>query len=72
MSDTPDEIPLRCKNLCCKAMLVYGENFETDPDYQAGMMDFWCMLTAKGQGPDGEHVALDMCRDPQRSCYEAF
>jgi hypothetical protein len=72
MSDTPNEIHPRCKNLCCKAMLVYGEDFESDPDYQAGMMSFWCTLTAKSQGPDGEHVALELCRDPQRTCYQAY
>jgi hypothetical protein len=53
-------------------MLVYGENFESDPDYQAGLTDFWCAQTAKGQGPDGEHVSLEMCRDPQRSCYQEY
>ena len=52
MSDTPAELHPRCKNLCCKAMLVYGEDFQNDPDYVPGQTDFWCTLTAKGQGPD--------------------
>jgi hypothetical protein len=67
MSDHP-----RCKNLCCKSMLVYGENFANDPDYQAGMTDFWCTLTSKGQGPDEEHVALEACSQPERTCYQAY
>jgi hypothetical protein len=67
MTDQP-----RCRNLCCKSMLVYGENFESDPEYQAGLTDFWCVQTSKGQGPDGEHVSLEMCRDPQRSCYQEY
>jgi hypothetical protein len=72
MSDSPTPYQPRCKHLCCKAMLVYGENFENDPDYQAGLSEFWCVLTSRGQGPDGEHVALEPCRNPERSCYEAY
>ena len=59
----------RCMYLCCKSMVVYGENFESDPDYQAGMTDFWCMQTSKGQGPDGDAVSLEMCSDPERECF---
>ena len=44
----------RCRNLCCKSMQVYGENFEKDPSYIPGFTDFWCVLTSKGQGPDGD------------------
>ncbi len=62
----------RCKNLCCKSMLVYGEAFETDPDYQSGQVDFWCLLTFKPQGPDEGEVALNPCRLPERSCYQAY
>ncbi len=72
MPDATTEYRPRCKNLCCKAMLVYGEQFESDPDYQAGLTDFWCTLTAKGQGPDGEHVALAPCSDEKRSCFQAY
>jgi hypothetical protein len=59
-------------NLCCKSMLVFGEAFESDPEYQAGMVNFWCTRTSKGQGPDGESVALDACSIPERTCYRAF
>ena len=72
MSEPTNERQPRCKNLCCKAMMVYGENFESDPEYVPGLTDFWCNLTAKGQGPDGEHVALEMCSSPERSCYQAY
>jgi hypothetical protein len=62
----------RCMHLCCKSMLVYGEDFEQDPEYQAGLTEFWCNLTSKSQGPDGEYVALEACRDPERACYQAY
>jgi hypothetical protein len=71
MSDTPTFRP-RCKHLCCKSMLVYGEDFESDPEYQAGMVDFWCAQTSKGQGPDGEYVALETCSNPERPCYQEY
>jgi hypothetical protein len=58
--------------LCCKSMVVFGEDFENDPDYQSGMTDFWCTQTSKGQGPDGDSVALDLCSDPQRECYREY
>lgn len=63
---------LRCINLMCKAMMVYGEAFESDPDYQAGMTDWWCQCTQKPQGPDGDEVAMQPCSNPQRSCYRAY
>jgi hypothetical protein len=53
-------------------MLVYGENFENDPDYQAGLTEFWCVLTSKGQGPDGDHVSLDMCTNAERGCFQEY
>jgi hypothetical protein len=52
MSDPAPTYRPRCMYLCCKSMVVYGENFESDPDYQAGMTDFWCMQTSRGQGPE--------------------
>jgi len=53
-------------------MLVYGEAFESDPDYQAGMTEFWCNQTAKNVGPDGDDVNMDSCCNPERSCYQAY
>jgi len=41
----------RCMHLCCKAMMVYGEAFESDPDFQAGLTDFWCQRTMRGSVP---------------------
>ena len=67
----PDPAP-RCKNLSCKSMLVYGEAFEQDPDYQAGMTEFWCLCTSKGAGPDGDDVSLTQCSNPGRGCYKEF
>lgn len=62
----------RCIHLCCKSMVVYGENFRDDPEFQAGLTSFWCTRTAKSAGPDGEFVELDMCSDNQRECYQGF
>ena len=53
-------------------MLVYGEEFESDPEYQPGLTDFWCLETAQGSGPDGGEVSLEVCRNPERSCYREF
>jgi hypothetical protein len=53
-------------------MIVYGEAFEKDPDYQAGTTDFWCTQTSKGQGPDGEDASLNLCSDAGRSCYQEY
>jgi hypothetical protein len=53
-------------------MIVFGEDFESDPDYQAGMTDFWCVHTSKGQGPDGDGVSLEMCSNPERGCFQEY
>jgi hypothetical protein len=58
--------------LCCKSMLVYGEAFESDPDYQAGLTRFWCVQTAKENGPDGEHVSLEDCSKKERGCFQEY
>jgi hypothetical protein len=71
MSDESTYRP-RCQNLCCKAMVVYGEGFADAPDYHEGSGEFWCIRTAKGQGPDGEGVSLSLCSDPQRECFQEF
>jgi hypothetical protein len=71
MSAKPAYQP-RCKFLYCKSMLVYGDSFESDPEYQAGITDFWCQCTSKALGPDGEHVALEECSNPQRECYREY
>jgi hypothetical protein len=72
MSDTPTPYRPRCKYLSCKAMLVYGENFEQDPEYQAGVTDFWCVHTSRGEGPDGNAVDLEQCSNPERGCFQEF
>jgi hypothetical protein len=53
-------------------MVVFGEAFESDPDYQAGMTDFWCIRTSKGQGPDGGRIGMDLCSNPERECYQEY
>jgi hypothetical protein len=62
----------RCKNLYCKSMLVFGESFTMDPEYQAGLTEFWCLCTSKGQGPDEDGVSLEECSDQARSCYREY
>jgi hypothetical protein len=59
-------------HLCCKSMLVFGENFESDPEFQAGLVEFWCLRTSKGQGPDGELATLAECTNAERSCYQEY
>jgi hypothetical protein len=53
-------------------MLVYGEAFAEDPEYQAGSIDFWCVQTGRPLGPDGGGVDLDACSEPERPCYQEF
>jgi hypothetical protein len=53
-------------------MLVFGEGFEQDPDYQAGLTQFWCTRTSKGQGPDGDEVSLELCSNAERECFREF
>jgi len=62
----------RCLNLCCKSMVVFGEDFESDPDYQAGMTDFWCVRTSKCHGPDGDSISLELCSNPERGCFQEY
>lgn len=71
MPDEPAYVP-RCIQLRCKAMMVYGENFEQDPEYQAGSVDFWCIQTSRNLGPDGGEVSMGCCRNPERACYQAY
>jgi hypothetical protein len=72
MNESPTYAVPRCCQLRSKAMLVYGEDFEHDPDYQPGLTDFWCLATAKAQGPDGGFVDLAACSDAKRECYRGY
>ena len=68
-----EQVPTqRCKYLHCKSMVVYGEDFASDPDYQAGMTDFWCLQTSKGLGPDDDTVNLEECSVTGRPCYREY
>jgi hypothetical protein len=70
MSDSPTPYRPRCMNLTCKSMMVYGENFQSDPEFQAGMVEFQCLKTFRNLGPDGEELSLEQCSDPERGCYQ--
>jgi hypothetical protein len=72
MSTSSSSYRPRCIYLTCKSMQVWGEDFENDPEYQAGMVEFWCTQTFKNQGPDGDFTSLELCSDPQRSCFREF
>jgi hypothetical protein len=53
-------------------MAVYGEDFENDPDYQAGLSDMWCLKTAKSMGPDDGDVSMAECCNRERACYQEY
>ena len=72
MTEIPQVAAQRCKYLHCKSMVVYGEDFASDPDYQAGMTDFWCLQTSKGIGPDDDQVNLEECSLTDRPCYREY
>ncbi len=72
MSETSSPYVPRCKYLCCKSMVVFGEDFQSDPDFQAGFTDFWCVQTSKAQGPDDADVSWEACINPQRECFQEF
>lgn len=71
MTDLP-QIPPRCIHLQSKAMAVYGEEFESDPDFVGGVGDFWCVQSGRALGPDDGPVGLAPCRDPDRGCYQEY
>ena len=62
----------RCIHLTCKAMQVWGEEFENDPEFQAGMTEFSCTQTFTNLGPDGAEVTYETCRNPERPCFREF
>ena len=62
----------RCLHLTSKSMQVWGENFENDPEFQAGMVEFWCTETFKNQGPDGNDVTFEACCNKERKCFREF
>lgn len=62
----------RCMFLNCKSMQVFGEDFQNDPEFQAGMVEFWCTQTFRNTGPDGREAAFEPCCDEKRSCFREF
>ena len=72
MSETPTPYRPRCIKLTCKSMMVYGEDFQSDPEFQAGMVEFQCLNTCRNMGPDGGELSLELCSDPERTCFQEF
>ncbi len=72
MNELPQVPAPRCRFLHCKSMAVYGEDFASDPEFEAGMTDFWCLQTSKSAGPDEDEVNLDACSLPDRPCYREY
>ena len=68
----PKPFQPRCMHLNCKSMQVYGDDFESDPEFQAGMVEFWCTQTFRNQGPDDGPVTLEGCSNPERPCFREF
>ena len=65
MSNQPVPYRVRCMFLPSKDMMVFGEDFANNPEYQEGSADFTCNCTFKGHGPvldgqvgDGRQVAI--------------
>jgi hypothetical protein len=70
--ELPQVPPPRCTHLQSKAMAVYGEGYESDPDYQGGVSSFWCLRTGRPLGPDDCEVGMKPCSEPGRACYQEF
>ena len=72
MTELPQVQAPRCIHLQSKAMAVHGEGFESDPDYQDGLTDFWCVKSVRGIGPDNVAVGMMPCSESERGCYEEY
>lgn len=68
----PEPRAPRCIHLSCKAMMVHGEDFEADPEFQDGVEDFECLKTFTLLGPDNGEASLELCSNPNRRCYEEY
>ncbi len=68
----PTEYRPRCIYLTCKSMQVWGEDFQNDPEFQAGMVEFCCTQTMTAKGPDGGDTGVELCSNPERSCFQEF
>lgn len=62
----------RCMHFCSKSLSVYGENYAADSDFQAGLDQTWCVLTARSIGPDDGEVGWVECSNPQRECFREY
>ena len=72
MSELPQVPTTRCMHFCAKSLMVHGEGFAADPDFQAGLDTTWCVLTARALGPDEAEVGWQSCADPERGCFREF
>ena len=72
MSESTTPRAPRCKHLTCKSMMVYGEDFANDPDFQAGLVEMQCTKTFSNFGPDSGELSLPLCSDPGRGCYREY
>jgi hypothetical protein len=62
----------RCIHFCSKALSVFGENYSVDADFQAGLDQTWCVLTARAIGPDDADVGWVECSNRQRECFRDY
>ncbi len=59
-------------HFCSKALSVFGENYAVDADFQAGIDQTWCVVTAKPIGPDEGDVGWVECSNAERACFRAY
>ena len=72
MADQAQPYQPRCIHLTCRSMQIYGEDFQNDPEYQNGLVEFTCIQTMKPTGPDDNPANLPACSNPERACFQEY
>jgi hypothetical protein len=53
-------------------MQIYGEDFQNDPEFQNGLVEFTCIQTMKPAGPDDQAANLQACSNRERTCFQEY
>ena len=61
-----------CRHLRHAGMYVHTDGTGDEPRDGYDSASCWCLKTMKPFGPDNDFVGRTECRDPSRTCYEAF
>jgi hypothetical protein len=72
MPDEPQAYQPRCIHLTCRSMQIYGEDFQNDPEFQNGLVEFTCIQTMKPAGPDDQAANLQACSNRERTCFQEY